>query len=139
MLAESIVDFYPHNMDKSDTHPFLTKMSVALNEVGDCRGFAASLCLLCRRFAHRATLLPQMYNPSGSFPSNDVHPGWSFAPTTLLLIWACAGTYLQWNINLKDWRHLREDFEVPYVFARDEALLVSHFLELSRCLRVALL
>ena len=32
-FSESVVDFYPHNMVKSDTHPFLTKMSVAISEV----------------------------------------------------------------------------------------------------------
>jgi hypothetical protein len=67
-------------MDKSDTHPYLTKMPQALSE---------------------------MYHPTGAFPDNKVHPG----------------TYLQWNINLNDWRRLREDFTVPYAFKADEEWL----------------
>jgi len=79
-FPDSIVDFYPHNMDKVDTHPFLTKMSVALTE---------------------------MFDPTGAFPNNPVHPG----------------TYIQWNINLNDWRKLSSQFYLPYAFQRDEELL----------------
>jgi hypothetical protein len=42
-FPDSIVDFYPHNMDKADTHPYLTALPQALRE---------------------------MYRPSGQFPSN---------------------------------------------------------------------
>lgn len=76
-FPDSIVDFYPHNMDKSDTHPYLTPMHEAISE---------------------------LKSPSGKFPSNKEHPG----------------TYLQWNINLADWKKLAEDWDLPYAFRRDE-------------------
>ena len=40
---DAVVDFYPHNMDKADTHPYLTKLPQAITE---------------------------MHQPTGSFPSN---------------------------------------------------------------------
>jgi Cupin-like domain len=47
-FPESIVDFYPHNMDKVDNHPYLTPMSSAVHE---------------------------MFQPSGAYPYNSHIPG----------------------------------------------------------------
>src|SRR4051794_5647148 len=47
-FGESIVDFYPHNMAKHDTHPYLTKMSEAITE---------------------------LQSPSGRYPIDPYNPG----------------------------------------------------------------
>lgn len=47
-FADSIVDFYPHNMDKSNVHPYLVPMEQAVRE---------------------------MFHPSGAFPNNKDVPG----------------------------------------------------------------
>lgn len=81
-FAHATVDFYPANMDRSDTHPFLVAMTTALDE---------------------------QTHPTSSFPSNNVRPG----------------TYIQWNIDRKDWIKLSEHMHLPYQFTRDNEWIES--------------
>lgn len=80
-FPNSTADFYPHNMGRSTTRPFLVPLWRAIAE---------------------------FRSPSGDFPSDSSYPG----------------TYIQWNVPLKEWGQLRHLMHpLPKAFRSDERWL----------------